>query len=155
MTPAELITRKLQARIEQQGATVPVQSLLIQALAGEKKATASSGILVTVHISEQTEEALARYKFDVSARLVSSIDDDKSGTLFKENYDALWAAFDYLARADNCLELGDDEDDETAERVFFVDGFQLGGGDSPDYQDDDNGGSWFATFTATLTGRAN
>lgn len=154
MSPAELITRRLKTRIENAGANVPVESLLLQALEGEKKSTASSGILLTVHISEQLEEPLPHYKFDIKARLVCSIDDDKSGETFRETYEALWHAFDFLARADNCEELGD-ENDETTTHVFAVDGFQLGAGDEPDYQEDDNGGTWTTTFSATLTGRAN
>ena len=133
MTPAELITTRLKAHIENFGATIPVQSLLLQAIAGEKKSVASSGIALNVHISGQLEEPLPHYQFAVSARLVVSIDDDKTGDLFKRNYDALWAAFD----------------------CFAVDGFQLSGGDEPDFQADENGGTWVTTFTATLTGRAN
>lgn len=154
MTPAELITTRLKARIETSGATVPVQSLLLQALAGEKKSVASSGIAVSVHVSEQLEEPLPHYRFNATVRLVAAIDDDKTGDLFKRNYDALWTAFDFLAREDNCTELGD-EGDGTATHVFAVDGFQLAGGDEPDYQADDNGGTWTTTFSATLTGRAN
>lgn len=160
MTPAELITTRLKARIENKGATVPVESLLLQALAGQKRETASSGILLSVHISEQLEEPLPHYKFEVKARLVCSIDDDKSGETFRENYEALWAAFDFLARGDNCGELGDEDDEpeeggDPIQHVFAVDGFQLGSGDEPDYQEDDNGGTWTTTFSATLTGRAN
>ena len=161
MTPAELITTRLKARIENKGATVPVESLLLQALAGQKRETASSGILLSVHISEQLEEPLPNYKFDVKARLVCSIDDDKSGEMFRENYGALWAAFDFLARGDNCEELGDENDhaendgDPEPPHVFAVDGFQLGAGGEPDYQEDENGGTWTTTFSATLTGRAN
>ena len=161
MTPAELISRRLMARLEAAGVSVPVQSLLIQALAGETKSVASSGVLVNCHISEQIAEPLPNYKFDVIVRLVVSIDDDKNGELFAENYAAIWAAFDYLAREDNCEELGDENDhaenDDAPEpqHVFAVDGFQLGGGDEPDYQEDENGGTWTTSFTATLTGRAN
>lgn len=160
MTPAELITRRLKARIKTAGANVPIESLLLQALEGEKKSTASSGILLSVHVSEQLEEPLPHYKFEVKARLVCSIDDDKSGETFRENYEVLWAAFDFLARGDNCEELGDEndepsEDGEPVQHVFAVDGFQLGGGDDPDFQEDDNGGTWTTSFTATLTGRAN
>ena len=160
MSPAELITRRLKTRIETAGANLPVESLLLQALEGEKKSTASSGILLTVNISEQLEEPLPHYKFDIKARLVCSIDDDKSGETFRENYEALWAAFDFLARADNCEELGDENDEYDdngipVQHVFAVDGFQLGAGDEPDYQEDDNGGTWTTTFSATLTGRAN
>lgn len=154
MTPAELITRRLMARLEAAGVSVPVQSLLIQAIEGEKKSVASSGVLVNCHISEQIAEPLPNYKFDVSARLVVSIDDDKGGDLFAENYAAIWAAFDYLARGDNCATLGDEGEDPTT-FTFGVDGFQLGGGDEPDYQEDENGGTWTTSFTATLTGRAN
>ena len=154
MSPAELITRRLKTRIKTAGANLPVESLLLQALDGEKKSTASSGILLTVHISEQLEEPLPHYKFEVKARLVCSIDDDRSGETFRENYEALWAAFDFLTRSDNCEELGD-EYDKTTTHIFSVDGFQLGAGDEPDYQEDDNGGTWTTTFLATLTGRAN
>lgn len=154
MTPAELITTRLKARIVASGADIPVESLLLQALAGEKKSVASSGISLNVHISGQLEEPLPHYTFKVTARLVAAIDDDKTGELFKRNYDALWAAFDFLARGDNCTELGD-EDDQVATHIFAVDGFQLADGDEPDYQADENGGTWVTTFTATLTGRAN
>ena len=159
MTPAELITTRLKARIVAAGADIPVESLLLQALAGEKKSVASSGITLNVHISGQLHEPLPLYTFKVTARLVAAIDDDKTGDLFKRNYDALWAAFDFLARGDNCTELGDEDDtpdgDEPAPHIFAVDGFQLADGDEPDYQADENGGTWVTTFTATLTGRAN
>ena len=164
MTPAELITTRLKARIVASGADIPVESLLLQALAGEKKSVASSGITLNVHISGQLHEPLPLYTFKVTARLVAAIDDDKTGDLFKRNYDALWAAFDFLARGDNCTELGDEDDtpdgdtpdgDEPVAHIFAVDGFQLADGDEPDYQADENGGTWVTTFTATLTGRAN
>lgn len=159
MTPAELITTRLKARIVAAGADIPVESLLLQALAGEKKSVASSGITLNVHISGQLHEPLPLYTFKVTARLVAAIDDDKTGDLFKRNYDALWAAFDFLARGDNCTELGDEDDtpdgDTPDAHIFAVDGFQLADGDEPDYQADENGGTWVTTFTATLTGRAN
>lgn len=159
MTPAELITTRLKARIVAAGADIPVESLLLQALAGEKKSVASSGITLNVHISGQLHEPLPLYTFKVTARLVAAIDDDKTGDLFKRNYDALWAAFDFLARGDNCTELGDEDDtpdgDTPVAHIFAVDGFQLADGDDPDYQADENGGTWVTTFTATLTGRAN
>ena len=159
MTPAELITTRLKARIVAAGADIPVESLLLQALAGEKKSVASSGITLNVHISGQLHEPLPLYTFKVTARLVAAIDDDKTGDLFKRNYDALWAAFDFLARGDNCTELGDEDDapdgDDPSPHIFAVDGFQLADGDEPDYQADENGGTWVTTFTATLTGRAN
>ena len=154
MTPAELITRKLKARIEASGATLPVFSLLLEALAGEKQATPSSGIALNVHVSGQLEEPLPHYTFTVRAVLTVALDDDKGGSLFKENYDALWAAFDFLARGDNCAGLGD-EGDDTEAHIFAADGFELGEGDPPDYQEDDNGGSWTTSFAATITGRAN
>ena len=159
MTPAELITTRLKARIVAAGADIPVESLLLQALAGEKKSVASSGITLNVHISGQLHEPLPLYTFKVTARLVAAIDDDKTGDLFKRNYEALWAAFDFLARGDNCTELGDEDDtpdgDTPVAHIFAVDGFQLADGDEPDYQADENGGTWVTTFTATLTGRAN
>ncbi len=157
MTPAELITRKLKAAIETAGATVPVQSLLLEALEGEKHETPSSGIALNVHISEQLEEPLPHYTFSVRAGLTVSLDDDKGGSLFVENYNALWTVFDTMAREDNCTALGD-EDDELADgvaHVFAVDGFQIQSGDEPDYQEDENGGSWSTSFAATITGRAN
>ena len=157
MTPAELITRKLKQTIEAAGATVPVYSLLLEALDGEKHETPSSGIAVNVHISGQLAEPLPQYTFSMSAVLTVSLDDDKGGSLFVENYNALWSVFDTLARADNCAALGD-EDDELADdlaHVFAVDGFQLTDGDEPDYQTDENGGSWTTSFAATITGRAN
>ena len=153
MTPAELITRKLKARIEASGATLPVFSLLLEALAGEKHEAKSSGIGVNVHIAEQRAEPLSLYSFNATAALTVSLDDDKGGSLFVENYNALWAAFDFLARGDNCGELGDEADDTEA-HVFAVDGFQLGEGDPPDFADDENGGTWTTTFAATITGRA-
>ena len=154
MTPAELITRKLKAAIESAGATVPVYSLLLEALAGEKHEAKSSGIAVNVHIAEQRAEPLPLYSFNATVVLTVSLDDDKGGSLFVENYNALWAAFDFLARGDNCVELGDEADDTEA-HVFAVDGFQLESGDEPDFQQDENGGSWTTTFAATITGRAN
>ena len=154
MTPAELITRKLKARIETSGATLPVFSLLLEALAGEKHEAKSSGIAVNVHISGQLEEPLPHYAFSVRVVLTVSLDDDKGGAIFKANYDALWAVFDYLARGDNCAGLGD-EGDDTPAHVFAVDGFQLESGDEPDYQTDENGGTWTTSFAATITGRAN
>lgn len=157
MTPAELMTRKLKAQIESAGATLPVYSLLLEALAGERQETPSSGIALNVHIAGQLEEPLPHYSFSVRAVLTVSLDDDKGGEIFKANYDTLWAVFDNLARNDNCVALGD-ENDELAEdvaHVFAVDGFQLGEGDEPDYQQDENGGSFTTTFAATITGRAN
>jgi len=157
MTPAELITRKLKAAIENAGATLPVHSLLLEALEGEKQETPSSGIALNVHISDQLEEPLPHYAFSVRAILTVALDDDKSGGLFKENYDALWATFDNLARGDNCAALGDEDDelDDGAAHVFAADGFQLGEGDEPDFQQDENGGTFSTTFAATITGRAN
>ena len=157
MTPSELITRKLKAAIENAGATVPVISLLLEALEGEKHETSSSFIALNVHISEQIEEPLPHYRFEVSADVVAAIDDDKSGGLFKENYDAIWSVFDNFARGDNCTALGD-EGDELAEgvsHVFAADGFQLGAGSAPTFTDDEHGGSWSTSFAATITGRAN
>ena len=150
MTPAELITRKLKAAIEAAGATLPVYSLLLEALDGEKQETPSSGIALNVHIAGQQAEPLPLYSFSVRAILTVALDDDKGGAIFKANYDALWAAFDFLARGDNCVELGDG----TPAHVFVVDGFQLEPGDEPDFQDDENGGSWTTVFAATITGRA-
>ena len=154
MTPAELITRKLKARIETSGATLPVFSLLLEALAGEKHEAKSSGIGVNVHIAEQRAEPLPLYSFNATVALTVSLDDDKGGAIFKANYDALWAVFDYLARGDNCAGLGD-EGDDTSAHVFAVDGFQLESGDEPDYLTDENGGTWTTSFAATITGRAN
>jgi len=153
MTPAELITRKLKARIEASGATIPVYSLLLEALAGKKHEAPSSGIAVNVHVAEQVAEPLPLYTFTVSVILTVSLDDDKGGSLFVKNYTALWTAFDFLARGDNCTELGD-ENDETDDPIFAVDGFQLGEGDAPDYTENDNGGVWTTSFAATITGRA-
>lgn len=157
MTPAELMTRKLKAQIESAGATLPVYSLLLEALAGERQETPSSGIALNVHIAGQLEEPLPHYSFSVRAVLTVSLDDDKGGEIFKANYDTLWAVFDNLARNDNCVALGDEDDElaEDAAHVFAVDGFQLGEGDEPDYQQDENGGSFTTTFAATITGRAN
>lgn len=156
MTPAELITRKLKAAIESAGATVPVYSLLLEALEGEKNETPSSGIALNVHISGQLAEPIPHYTFKLSAILSISLDDDKGGGLFVENYNALWAVFDNLAREDNCTALGDEGDElaEGAAHVIAVDGFQLSEGDEPDFQTDDNGGTWTTSFAATITGRA-
>lgn len=156
MTPAELITRKLKAAIENAGATLPVHSLLLEALDGEKQETPSSGIALNVHISEQLEEPLPHYAFSARAILTVALDDDKSGGLFKANYDTLWAVFDNLARGDNCAALGDEDDelDDGAAHVFAVDGFQLDEGDEPDFQQDENGGTFTTSFAATITGRA-
>lgn len=157
MTPAELITRKLKAAVESAGATLPIQSLLLEALDGEKQATPSSGIALNVHIAGQLEEPLPHYSFSVRAVLTVALDDDKGGEIFKANYDVLWAVFDNLAHGDNCEALGDENDElaDGAAHVFAVDGFQLGEGDEPDYQQDENGGSFTTTFAATITGRAN
>ena len=156
MTPAELITRKLKQAIEAAGATLPVHSLLLEALDGEKQETPSSGIALNVHISEQLEEPLPHYSFSARAILTVALDDDKSGGLFKANYDTLWAVFDNLARGDNCAALGDEDDelDDGAAHVFAVDGFQLDEGDEPDFQQDENGGTFTTSFAATITGRA-
>lgn len=154
MTPAELITRRLKVRIEASGATLPVYSLLLEALEGEKQETPSSGIALNVHIAAQLEEPLPHYSFSARAVLTVALDDDKGGAVFKANYDALWAVFDYLARGDNCAELGDEADDTPA-HVLTVDGFQLENGDEPDFQQDENGGSFSTSFAATITGRAN
>lgn len=154
MTPAELITRKLKAKVEAAGATLPVYSLLLEALAGEKHEALSSGIALNIHNGDQLEEPLPHYTFNVTAILTVSLDDDKGGNLFLENYNALWAAFDNLARGDNCVELGDEADDTEA-RVFAVDGFQIVEGETPDFQTDENGGYWTTSFAATITGRAN
>ena len=156
MTPAELITRKLKTAIENAGATIPVFSLLLEALEGEKHETPSSGIAINVHVSGQISEPIPNYTFSLTAIMTISLDDDKGGNLFVENYNALWSVFDNLARGDNCTALGD-ENDELAEdvaHVFAVDGFQLAEGDEPDYQTDENGGSWTTSFAATITGRA-
>ena len=157
MTPAELITRKLKAAIEAAGATIPVYSLLLEALDGERHETPSSGIGINVHISGQLEEPLPHYTFNAKIGLAVSVDDDKGGRLFVENYEAIWAVVDNLARGDNCAALGD-EDDELEDgmaHVFAVDGFQIADGDDPDFQTDENGGSWSTSFAATITGRAN
>lgn len=154
MTPAELITRKLKAAIESAGATLPIYSLLLEALEGEKQETPSSGIALNVHIAAQLEEPLPHYSFSARAVLTVALDDDKGGAVFKANYDALWAVFDNLARGDNCTALGDEADDTPA-HVFAVDGFQLENGDEPDFQQDENGGSFSTSFAATITGRAN
>ena len=97
---------------------------------------------------------LGKGMFQFTRLLRGATDDDKGGSLFVENYNTLWAAFDYLARGDNCAELGD-EGDDTPAHVFAVDGFELGEGDEPDYQQDENGGSFSTSFAATITGRAN
>lgn len=154
MTPAELITRKLRERIIGRGANIPVYSLLLAALTGERQETPSSGIAVNVHISEQKDEALPNYVFTAVVVLTVSIDDDKEGIVFARNYEAIWNALDFLARGDNCVELGD-ENDRVENHVFAVDGFQLSGGDDPDYQEDENGGSFTTSFEATITGRSN
>lgn len=153
MTPAELITRKLKSLIESSDATLDVISLLIDALEGKAQTSATSFIAVNCHVSGQVSEPLPLYTFDLSVDLVCALDDDKSGTLFKTNYDALWDTFDTLCRGDNCTALGD-EDDDTEDHVFSVDGFQLGNGESPAYDSDSNGGVWTCSFAATITGRA-
>ena len=157
MTPAELITRKLKQAIESAGATVPVISLLLEALEGEKHETGSSFIAITVQVSEQLEESIPHYRFEVSVAIVAAIDDDKSGGLFKTNHDAIWSVFDNFARGDNCTALGDEGDELAggAAHIFAVDGFQLGAGNAPTFTDDEHGGSWSTSFAATITGRAN
>lgn len=147
MTPAELMTRRLRDRLEAAGVTLPVYSLLLEALEGEKHETPSSGVGVSIHIAEQLHEPMPMYKFSATVILTVALDDDKGGRLFMENYNAVWAAFDFLARGDNCTQLGDDE-------LFAVDGFQLSNGSEPDYQTDDNGGTFTTSFAATITGRA-
>lgn len=159
MTPAELITRRMMTRLATAGVTLPVQSLLVEALEGERKEVASSGVVVSCHVSSQLEEPLQHYAFDVKVRLCVAIDDDKSGGTFADEYDAVWAAMHYLATGDNCEELGDEndtaEEGQAVAHVFAVDGFQLTGGDEPEYEEDGNGGTWTVSFSATLTGRAN
>lgn len=147
MTPAETITRKLKARIEASGATVPVVSLLLEALEGAKHEAPSSGIGLNVHLEKQLAEAIPLYQFTATAILTVSIDDDKGGRIFKANHDAVWAAFDFLARADNCAELGGED--------FSADGFEMDEGEPPQFSEDTGGGSWTTTFSATVTGRAN
>ena len=156
MTPAELITRKLKAAIEAAGATIPVYSLLLEALEGDRHETPSSGIGINVHVSGQLDEPLPHYTFNARIGLAVSVDDDKGGNIFVENYNALWAVFDYLARGDNCTALGDEADDldAGAAHIFAVDGFQITDGEDPDYQTDENGGAWSTSFAATITGRA-
>lgn len=148
MTPAELLTRNIKTRIESTGAGLPIHSLLISALEGQKAETPSSGIAINVHIADQLTESLPQYVFTATVILTVSIDDDKEGILFARNYEAIWNALDFLARKDNCLELGDDS-------VFAVDGFKLSGGGDPDYQEDENAGSFTTSFEATITGRSN
>lgn len=157
MTPAELITRKLKELIEDEGATVPVAALLLEALDGEKLELPPSFIALSVHVAGQLEEPLPHYRFEAAAELVVSVDEDKGARLFKENHDALWRTFDSLAREDNCTALGDENDEltEGTAHVFAVDGFQLNAGNAPTFQDDGNGGSWTTSFAATITGRAN
>lgn len=154
MIPAELITRKLRERIIKSGADIPVYSLLLAALKGERQETPSSGIAVNVHIAEQNGETLPHYVFTAVVILTVSIDDDREGIVFAGNYEAIWNSLDFLARGDNCVELGD-ENDSVEKHVFAVDGFQLSGGDDPDFQEDENGGSFTTSFEATITGRSN
>lgn len=153
MTPTGLITAKLKAAIEAEGSTVPVESLLLQAFAGEPRRMPASGIVLTVHIQGQLAEPQPLYQFEAKAALVVAIDDDKTGEMFRHNYEILWRVFNRLARGDNCTALGD-EDDDADGHVFAVDGFQLGNGVEPDFSEDDNGGTWATTFAATITGRA-
>ena len=157
MTPAELITRKLCAKLADAGATLPVVSLLLEALDGEKHAVPSSFIALNVHIAEQLEEPLPHYRFEATATVVVAVDDDKGGAIFKANYEAVWTAFDGLARGDSCTALGDENDelDDGAAHVFAVDGFQIGAGNTPSYTEDENGGTWDTSFAASITGRAN
>ena len=130
---------------------------MLEALAGEKHEDLSSGIALNIHNGDQLEEPLPHYTFNVTAILTVSLDDDKGGNLFLENYNALWAAFDNLARGDNCEALGDETDEltEGVAHVFAVDGFQIVEGETPDFQTDENGGYWTTSFAATITGRAN
>ena len=147
MTPPELLARNVAGTILAAGATVPVYSLLLSALAGEKFESPSSGIAVNVHISGQHAEPLPIYTFTVSATLSAAVDDDKDGRLFKHNHDILWRVFDRLARGDTCREIG-------ALGVFEVDGLQFLESDPPDFSEDDNGGSFNITFAVQVTGRA-
>lgn len=155
MTPFELVSRKLAAQLAVSGATLPVESLLIDALEGERRTSPSSGIGLNVHVAEQPFEPLPCLRLSVRVVLVVACDDDKSGVLFRENYDAVWAALFHLASGDNCTALGDEGDElaEGAAHVFAVDGFRLTGGNDPEYEADDNGGTWICTFEATLDGR--
>lgn len=151
MTPAELITQKLYARLNACGVTLPIDSLLLDALAGEKRSVEASNIGINVHISNQLAEPLPQYQFSATIILTVAVDDDKGGSLFGDNYAAIWNAIDFLARGDNCTELGDEGEGNP---VFCVDGFSIDSGDDPDYQEDENGGSWTTSFKATITGRA-
>ena len=144
MTPAEAITRGIASRIEASGATIPVESLLLMALEGEKKTSASSGIVVECHVAEQPSEPVAEFAFDVAVRIAASLDDDKSGRLFAENYEAVWNALLHFVRGDACRALGSGS--------FSANGFYLTGGEAPDYQSGENGGTWTTTFTATVAG---
>lgn len=152
MTPAELIARRLKAAIENRGTTVPVVSLLLAALTGDRLESLSSCIALNVHIESQTHEPLPLYSFSATATLTVSVDDDRSGGLFATNYEALWNAFADLSQGDNCTAIGD-EGDTPPGSVFAVDGFQITSGSEPSYQEDDNGGSWTTSFAATITGR--
>lgn len=154
MTPSELITRRMESRLKATGVDLPIYSLLLAALKGERQETPSSGIAVNVHISGQNGETLPHYVFKLVVVLTVSIDDDKEGILFARNYEAVWNALDFLARGDNCVELGD-ENESVENHVFAVDGFQLSDGDDPDFQEDENGGSFTTSFEATITGRSN
>lgn len=153
MTPAELITRKLMAALPGHGANVQTVSLLVEALEGARHEAPSSGINISVHVTGQLHEPLPQYTFTVTAVLVVSLDDDKGGALFVDNYNALWSCFDHFARGSNCTALGD-EDDDVETHIFAVDGFQLTESSEPEFADDENGGSWSASISATITGRA-
>lgn len=148
MTPAELITRNIRDALEGSGVPVPVESLLLEALDGTKHESASSGVAVKVHVSGQLEEPLPHYTFALSVGIAIALDDDKGGHLFKQTHDAVWGVFNRLAEGDNCTELGDEGE------VFAVDGFQIEEGEPPDFQTDENGGTWTCSFAATITGRA-
>lgn len=145
-TPMETIAIKLAEYLTTNGATVAVDSLLFDALAGVPRAAFSSGIAVNIHSAGQIYEAQTVYNFTLTLVLTVSVDDDKTGELFRENYETLWNTVNYYAYGDRCTTLGDGE-------TYAVDGFQATSGSEPDYAEDGNGGTWTTSFGAQLTVR--
>lgn len=149
MTPQQLITENFVSALEDASPGVPAVSLLMDALEGTRSETPSSFIAVSVDGASQLHESVPVYRMDLSAELVVAVDDDKGASLFRRAYESLWRVFDSLARADNCVGLGD-----AGEAVFAVDGFQLSSVSAPSFSESGDSGYWSCTFTASVTGRA-
>lgn len=144
MTPHEILTRNIKAALETHGVNIPCESLLIEALEGKRVEAKSSGVILSAALTEQTYEPLPIFRFEVSAAIHCALDDDKTGTLFRDNFTAVFDAFHSLSLGDDCAALGNDD--------FRVDGFQFAGSDEPSFEEDEFGGSWTAVFRASVAG---